>query len=51
MTGTVIYKDKPQQDLRVIPPIKTIADLKGKRIPTGYASQRVLDVPPSAWPA
>ena len=25
-------------------PIKTIADLKGKRVPSGYASQRVLDV-------
>jgi len=59
VTGTVIYKDKPQPDLRVVAvltplyseffvakdsPIKTVADLKGKRIPTGYASQRVLDV-------
>ncbi len=59
VTGEVIYKGKPQPDLRVVAvltplyseffvrkdsPIKTIADLKGKRIPTGYASQRVLDV-------
>ena len=59
VTGQVIYKDKPQADLRVIAvltplyseffvrkdsPIKTIADLKGKRVPTDYVSQRVLDV-------
>jgi TRAP transporter TAXI family solute receptor len=59
VTGEVIYKGKPQPDLRVVAvltplysvffvkkdsPIKTIADLKGKRIPSGYASQRVLDV-------
>jgi len=59
VTGQVIYKDKPQPDLRVVAvltplyseffvakdsPIKSIADLKGKRVPTGYASQRVLDV-------
>jgi TRAP transporter TAXI family solute receptor len=59
VTGEVIYKDKPQPDLRVIAvltplyseffvrkdsPIKTIADLKGKRVPSDYASQRVLDV-------
>jgi TRAP transporter TAXI family solute receptor len=59
VTGTAIYKDKAQKDLRVVAvltplyseffvakdsPIKTIADLKGKRVPTGYASQRVLDV-------
>lgn len=58
VTGTVIYK-KPQTNLRVVAvltplyseffvgknsPFKTIADLKGKRVPTGYASQRVLDV-------
>ena len=55
----MLYKDKPQADLRVIAvftplyseffvkkdfPIKTIADLKGKRVPTDYVSQRVLDV-------
>jgi len=59
VTGTVIYKDKPQPDLRVVAvltplyseffvakdsPYKSIADLKGKRVPSGYASQRVLDV-------
>jgi len=59
VTGEVIYKDKKQNDLRVISiltplyseffvrkdsPIKTIADLKGKRVPTDYVSQRVLDV-------
>lgn len=59
VTGEVIYKDKAQKDLRVIAiltplyseffvrkdsNIKTIADLKGKRVPTDYVSQRVLDV-------
>ncbi|HET9714623.1 MAG TPA: TAXI family TRAP transporter solute-binding subunit [Pseudolabrys sp.] len=59
VTGEVIYKGKPQPDLRVVAlltplyseffvrkdsPIKTIADLKGKRVPSDYASQRVLDV-------
>jgi TRAP transporter TAXI family solute receptor len=59
VTGEVIYKDKKQEDLRVVAvltplyseffvradsPIKKIADLKGKRVPTDYASQRVLDV-------
>jgi TRAP transporter TAXI family solute receptor len=58
VTGTVIY-NKPQTNLRVVAvltplysvlfvgkdsPIKTIPDLKGKRVPTGYASQRVIDV-------
>jgi TRAP transporter TAXI family solute receptor len=59
VTGTAIYKDKPQTDIRVVSimnplysvlfvrkdsPIKTIADLKGKRLPTDFVSQRVLDV-------
>ena len=59
VTGEVIYKDKPQPDLRAVAvltplysqffvakdsPIKTIADLKGKRVPSDYASQRVLDI-------
>jgi uncharacterized protein len=59
VTGEVIYKDKPQPNLRVVAvltplyseffvakdsPIKTIADLKGKRVPSGYASQRVIEV-------
>ena len=58
VTGTVIY-NKPQTNLRVVAvltplyseffvaknsPIKSIKELKGKRVPTGYASQRVLDV-------
>ena len=59
VTGTVIYKGKPQPNLRVVAvltplyseflvakdsPIKSIPDLKGKTIPSGYASQRVLQV-------
>lgn len=59
VTGTEIYKDKPQSDVRVVAimtplysvlfvrkdsDIKTIADLKGKRVPSDFVSQRVLDV-------
>lgn len=59
VTGEEIYKGKPNPDLRVVAvltplyselfvkkdsDIKTVADLKGKRVPTGYASQRVIDV-------
>lgn len=59
VSGTAIYKDKPQPDVRVVTiltplysvlfvrkdsPIKTIADLKGKRVPSDFVSQRVLDV-------
>ncbi|HEX3709745.1 MAG TPA: TAXI family TRAP transporter solute-binding subunit [Pseudolabrys sp.] len=59
VTGTVIYKDKLQPDLRAVAvltplysqlfvakdsPINTIADLKGKRVPSDYASQRVIDI-------
>lgn len=59
VTGQVIYKGKPQPDLRVVTiltplypeffvrkdsPIKTIADLKGKRVPTDYVSQRVVNL-------
>jgi TRAP transporter TAXI family solute receptor len=59
VTGQVIYKGKPQPHLRAVAiltplysvffvakdsPIKTIADLKGKRVPSGFASQRVIDV-------
>ncbi len=59
VTGTGIYKGKPQPDVRVVTvltplysvlfvrkdsPYKTVADLKGKRIPTDFTSQRVLDV-------
>ncbi len=58
-TGSVIYKGRKQPHLRVVAvltplyseffvakdsPIKSIAQLKGMRIPSGYASQRVLDV-------
>jgi TRAP transporter TAXI family solute receptor len=58
VTGQVIYKEK-NPDVRVVAvltplysvlfvrkdsPIKTIADLKGKRVPTDFISQRVLDV-------
>jgi TRAP transporter TAXI family solute receptor len=59
VTGTAIYKDKPQPDLRVVAiltplfsefyvrkdsPIKTIADLKGKRVPSDFVAQRIIDV-------
>ncbi len=59
VTGTAIYKGKPQPDLRVVAiltplysemfvrkdsNIKTLADLKGKRVATDYVSQRVLHV-------
>jgi TRAP transporter TAXI family solute receptor len=59
VTGSVIYKGKPQPDVRVVAiltplysvlfvrkdsPIKTVADLKGKRVPSDFISQRVLDV-------
>lgn len=58
VTGEVIYAGKKQPNLRVVAvltplysqffvrkdsPLKTVADLKGKRIPTGYTSQKVLD--------
>ena len=58
VTGTVIYK-KPQPNLRVVAVltplyseffvrkdsnIKKISDLKGKRVPADYVSQRVIDV-------
>jgi TRAP transporter TAXI family solute receptor len=59
VTGEAIYKGKPQKNLRVLTiltplysemfvrkdsNIKTIADLKGKRVAAGYFSQRVLHV-------
>jgi TRAP transporter TAXI family solute receptor len=58
VTGRVIYKQK-LANVRAVAiltplysvlfvrkdsPIKTIADLKGKRVPTDFVSQRVLDV-------
>ena len=59
VTGQVIYQGKPNPNIRVVTvinplysvlfvrkdsPIKSIADLKGKRVPTDFVSQRVLDV-------
>lgn len=59
VTGQVIYKGKQQPDVRVVTiltpfvsalwvakdsPIKAATDLKGKRVPSGYASQRVLEI-------
>jgi len=59
VTGEAIYKGKPQNNLRVLTiltplysdlyvrkdsSIKTPADLKGKRVPTGYVSQKVLGI-------
>lgn len=59
VNGEEIYKGKPQPDVRVISiltplysvlfvrkdsDIKTIADLKGKRVTSDFVSQRVLDV-------
>lgn len=59
ITGRVIYEGKPQPEVRVVAilsplysvlyvrkdsPIKTIPDLKGKRVPSDFVSQRVLDV-------
>jgi TRAP transporter TAXI family solute receptor len=59
VTGNVMYQGKPQPDVRIVAilsplysvlyvrkdsDIKSIADLKGKRVPTDFVSQRVLDV-------
>ena len=59
VTGRVIYQDKLQSDIRAVAiinplyvsvfvrkdsPIKTLADLKGKRLGADYVSQRVVDV-------
>lgn len=58
VTGSGIYKGRPQPELRIasvmIPfrvamfakagsDIKTVADLKGKRVPSGWASQKIID--------
>jgi len=55
--GKVIFKGRPQKNLRVVAailplysaffvrkdaPIKTIADLKGKRIPSGFLKQKIV---------
>jgi len=59
VTGTGIYKGRPQPGLRIaarlVPfyvamfarkgsDIKTIADLKGKRVPAGWTSQKIIGV-------
>jgi TRAP transporter TAXI family solute receptor len=59
VTGEVIYKGKQQPDVRAVAvltplysvvfvkkdsPYKTMADLKGKRLPSEYTSQRVLQI-------
>jgi len=59
VNGTAIYDKRPQKNLRVatvLTPfasaifvrkdsdIKTIADLKGKRLPSGWASQKIIGV-------
>lgn len=57
--GTAIYKGRPQKGLRIaavlVPfrtamfsrkgsDIKTVKDLKGKRVPSGWASQKIIGV-------
>ncbi|OGA12359.1 MAG: hypothetical protein A3H32_11745 [Betaproteobacteria bacterium RIFCSPLOWO2_02_FULL_63_19] len=59
VTGTGIYKGQKLSDLRVVTvlmplrtayfvsadsPIKTVADLKGKRVPSGWTSQKVVGI-------
>jgi TRAP transporter TAXI family solute receptor len=59
VTGTVIYDKRPQKNLRVatvLTPfasaiyvrkdssIRTLQDLKGKRLPSGWASQKIIGV-------
>lgn len=59
VTGTAIYKDRPQPNLRVITVltpfasslyvrkdsnIYTLNDLRGKRLPSGWASQKIIGV-------
>jgi TRAP transporter TAXI family solute receptor len=59
VTGTVIYKGRPQKNLRVatvLTPfasamfvrkdsdIHSVKDLKGKRLPSGWASQKIIGV-------
>lgn len=57
LSGTGLYKGKQQPNLRVVTviaplrvtlfvqkdsPIKSLADLRGKRVPGGYASQKIV---------
>lgn len=59
VTGTALYKGRPQPNLRVITVltpfasglyvrkdsnIHTLKDLKGKRLPSGWASQKIIGV-------
>jgi len=59
VTGTVIYAKRPQKNLRVVAVltpfssglyvrkdsnIHTLQDLKGKRVPSGWASQKIIGV-------
>jgi len=59
VTGTGIYKGKQQPDVRVVAiltsfhsvmfvrkdsPIKSLAELKGKRVPSDYVSQKIITV-------
>ncbi len=63
VTGTVIYKGKPQPNVRAVAiltplynglfvkkdsPIRKISDLKGKRLPSDYVSQKILQIIVSA---
>ncbi len=59
VTGTEIYEKRPQENLRVVTvltpfasaifvrkdsDIKSVQDLKGKRLPSGWASQKIIGV-------
>ena len=59
VTGTEIYAGRPQSDLQVVAvlspfrvalfaradsDIRTVADLKGKRLPAGWSSQKIIGV-------
>ncbi|MEE8396240.1 MAG: TAXI family TRAP transporter solute-binding subunit [bacterium] len=59
VAGTKIYKGRPMHDLRIVTvltpfrvaiwvrddsPIKKLSDLRGKRVPSGWASQKIIGV-------